>query len=159
MVTQGAVGSLICSACGWTMLALLKNWSSRASDMLKQRKTALWRPREQRGHDVNRLVLTTRCSTLLVFQRAEMACKTSIPLRNHSLAGGPIAVLAVVRLLCGRSTLLRRLPQREGAQRRKLVRQLRLNFCTKAMQDGRRFLAVALEELLVLLALASKPST
>ena len=58
-----------------------------------------------------------------------------------------------------RSTLLRRLPQREGAQRRELVRQLRLNFCTKAMQDGRRFLAVAIEKLLVLLALASKPST
>ena len=86
MVTQGTVGSLICSACGWTMLALLKNWSSsasdklnralqselclkisacgwtmlalltnwssRASDMLKQRTTALWRPREQRSHDV-----------------------------------------------------------------------------------------------------------
>ena len=35
-----------------------------------------------------------------------------------------------------RSTLLRRLPQREGAQRRELLRTLRLNFSTKAMLDG-----------------------
>ena len=134
MVTQGAVGSLICSACGWTMLALLKNWSSRASDMLKQRKTALWRPREQRGHDVNRLVLATWRPP------------------DH-LQG--CAALELRR----RRTLLRRLPQREGAHRRELLRQLRLNFSTKAMYAGRRFLAVAIEKLLVLLALASQPST
>ena len=42
-----------------------------------------------------------------------------------------------------RSTLLRRLPQREGAQCRELLRKLRLKLNTKAMQDGRRFLAVA----------------
>ena len=44
-----------------------------------------------------------------------------------------------------RSTLLRRLPQREGAQRRELLRKRRLRPSTKATQDGRRFLAVAIE--------------
>ena len=44
-----------------------------------------------------------------------------------------------------RSTLLCRLPQREGAQRRELHRKLRLKLVTEAMQDGRRFLAVAIE--------------
>ena len=38
---------------------------------------------------------------------------------------------------------LRRLPQREGAQCRELLRKLRLKLSTKSMQDGRRFLAVA----------------
>ena len=62
-----------------------------------------------------------------------------------------------------RNVLLRRLPQREGAHRRELLRKLRLKLSTKAMQDGRVLLAVAPEVasdmLLVLPAMASKLST
>ena len=42
-----------------------------------------------------------------------------------------------------RGTLLHRLPQRKGAHRRELLRKLRLTLSTRAMQGGRRFLAVA----------------
>ena len=52
---------------------------------------------------------------------------------------------------------------RKGAHCRKLLRRLRLKLSTKAMQDGRVLLAVALEVasdmLLVLPAMASKLST
>ena len=61
-----------------------------------------------------------------------------------------------------RRTLLRRLPQREGAHRRELLRELRLKLRTNAMQGGRVLLAVALEVasdmLLVLPAMASELS-
>ena len=62
---------------------------------------------------------------------------------------------------CG--LLLRRLPQREGAHRRELLRTLRLKLSAKALQNGRVLLAVALEVasdvLHVRPAMASKLST
>ena len=44
-----------------------------------------------------------------------------------------------------RRTRLRRLPHREGAQRRELLQKLRLRRSAKAMLIGRCFLAVAIE--------------